>query len=77
MQVLSNIDPGTLFAMSQASKVLRAMLWKAVSTVQSIWDEALRNTGAPLCPSDCSMPSYLALLFGRECTVSAHSIPCT
>lgn len=65
-QIVSYLFPKDIISLSRSNKSLRNLLMRRSS--RHIWTSAMKNVeGLPPCPSDMTEPSYLALLFARDC----------
>ncbi|CAE6447221.1 unnamed protein product [Rhizoctonia solani] len=66
-EITSLLYPKDIISLSRASRFLRNLLMSRSS--RHIWIRVINNIeGLPPCPPDMSEPSYLTLLFARDCT---------
>ncbi|CAE6506418.1 unnamed protein product, partial [Rhizoctonia solani] len=56
--------PIDLISLSRSNQLLRSLLMRRSS--RHIWQSAMKNMeGLPPCPSNCSEPRYLSLIFSK------------
>ncbi|BGP02604.1 hypothetical protein NBRC10513v2_003706 [Rhodotorula toruloides] len=67
LQICSDVDPGTLLAISQTSKSIRSTLIRKAA--EPVWLAARRNFGMPDLQAEVDEPMYAYLVQGKACQI--------